>query len=561
MTNRKKEYAWEKIYPENIKWDSPIESASLYGILDESSKAFPKNICIDYYGKEYTYSEVLELSNKFAKGLQDSGVQKGDIVGIFMPNCPLFIVAYYGILKAGAIVVNYNPLYTINELVHQVQDSETKIMVTLNLRLLYDKTSTLLQSTPLEKVIVGDFKKQLPCLKGVMFNLFKKSEVAPVNYGHINISADSFFENGGDYKKVDINPEEDIAVLQYTGGTTGSPKGSMLTHANLYCNTLQTGKWFEGLEEGKEVMLGVLPFFHVFAMTVVMNLSILKACKIVIHSRLQLESVLKDISKKKITLMPGVPTLFTAINNHNKISKYDLSSLKFCITGGAPLPLEVKEKFEEVASCKLIEGYGLTESSPVAVANPLFGENRKGSIGVPLPNTIVEIRDIEGKRPLLSSGKIGEVCIKGPQVMKGYLGNEQETREVLRSGRLHTGDMGYMDKDGFIYIVDRLKEMIITSGFNVYPREIEEELYKHQSIEEASVLGVGDDKKGQLVKAYIKVKNGEVVTEKQIKDFLKDKLAKYKQPSYIEFVDEMPKSLIGKILKKELAKNECQKDT
>ncbi|PIR37453.1 MAG: dicarboxylate--CoA ligase PimA [Alphaproteobacteria bacterium CG11_big_fil_rev_8_21_14_0_20_39_49] len=556
MVIRKKEYLWEKSYPENIKWDSPIVLKPLHLILDESAKKHGDCICVDYYGKIYSYNDILKLSDKFAKGLQDNGLKKGDRVGLFMPNCPLFIVAYYGVLKAGGIVVNYNPLYTVNELMHQVQDSKTKIMVTLNLSLVFDKTVSLLQSTMLEKVIVGDFQKQLPLLKGVMFGLFKKKSVASVSYGEANIYADSFYENDGNFKHVEINPQEDIAVLQYTGGTTGLPKGAMLTHANLYSNTIQTGAWFEGLKEGEEVMFGVLPFFHVFAMTVVMNLSILKACKIVVHSRLEIGNLLKDIPKKKITLMPGVPTLFTALNNHKKTPDYNLSSLKFCISGGAPLPLEVKERFEEIAGCKLIEGYGLTESSPVAVANPLFGENKKGSIGIPLPNTVVEIRDIEGERKPMPIGEIGEICIKGPQVMKGYLGNEAETKATIRSGRLHTGDMGYMDKDGYIYIVDRLKEMIITSGFNVYPREIEEELYKHPCVDEASVLGVSDDEKGQLVKAYIKLKQGEMVTEAQIKEFLKGKIAKYKQPAYIEFVEEMPKSLIGKILKRELSKKD-----
>ena len=492
MAEKTKKYPWEKNYPENIKWDNPIEQKPLYSILDESAKDFSDNVLLDYYGKKYEYSEVRDLSDKFAKGLQENGVEKGDRVGLFLPNCPLFVIAYFGILKAGAIVVNYNPLYTVNELVYQVQNSNTTVMVTLNLRLFFEKTSNLLQSTSLEKVIVGDFQSQLPFFKELMFKWFKGGEIASINYGRVNIVADSLFENDGYYKEANINPKEDIAVLQYTGGTTGTPKGAMLTHYNLYANTVQTGRWFEGLDEGREVMLGVLPFFHVFAMTVVMNLSILKACKIIVHARLDVGNLLKDISSKNITLMPGVPTLFNAINNHKKTDKYDLSSLKFCISGGAPLPLEVKERFEEVASCTLIEGYGLTESSPVAVANPLFGENKKGSIGVPLPNTIVEIRSVEGRRGLLTKDKIGEICIKGPQVMKGYLDDEAETKEVLRSERLHTGDMGYMDKDGYIYIVDRLKEMIITSGFNVYPREIEEEIYKHPSVDEACVVGVAD---------------------------------------------------------------------
>jgi long-chain acyl-CoA synthetase len=551
-----KKYPWESNYPENIKWHNPIPNKSLYSILDESAKNYPDKICIDYYGKEYTYSTIHELANKFAKGLQQNGVKKGDKVGLFLPNCPLFIIAYYGILKCGAVVVNYNPLYTVNELVNQVKGSDTSFMVTLNLKLFFEKISSLLQMTSLKKVIVGDLKTQLPFFKKVAFSVLKRNEIVAVTSGGVHILAEELLQNDGIYNKIETIPEQDIAVLQYTGGTTGTPKGGMLTHANLYQNTVQTGWWFSGLKEGGEVMLGVLPFFHVFAMTIVMNLSILKACKIVMHSRLNVDALLKDISNKKITLMPGVPTLFNAINNHKKREKYDLSSLKFCISGGAPLPLEIKESFEAIAKCTLIEGYGLTEASPVATANPLFGENRKGSIGIPLPNTIVEIRDINGERELLGVGQIGEICIKGPQIMQGYLGNEEETKNVLKSGFLHTGDMGYMDSDGYIYIVDRLKEMIITSGFNVYPREIEEEIYKHESVEEACVVGVADIAKGQLIKAFIKLKAGQSVSEEQMKEFLKGKLAKYKQPSYIEFIDTMPKSIIGKILKRELLKGE-----
>lgn len=379
----KEKYPWELNYPENIKWHNPIPNQPLHLILDEAAKNYSDKICVDYYGKQYSYSETLELADNFAKGLQQNGVKKGDKVGIFLPNCPLFIVAYYGILKAGAIVVNYNPLYTLNELINQVKDSDTKVMVTLNMRLFFEKTSILLQATSLKKVIVGDLKLQLPLFKKIMFSLLKRKEIIKVKSGSVNILAEDLLQNDGVYKQIEINPESDIAVLQYTGGTTGTPKGAMLTHANLYQNTVQTGWWFSGLKEGEEVMLGVLPFFHVFAMTVVMNLSILKACKIVMHSRLDVKSLLKDITNKKITLMPGVPTLFNAINNHKERAKYDLSSLKFCISGGAPLPVEIKESFEANAKCTLIEGYGLTETSPVATANPLFGENRKGSIGIP----------------------------------------------------------------------------------------------------------------------------------------------------------------------------------
>jgi long-chain acyl-CoA synthetase len=553
MTKRKKEYQWERHYPAGINWDAEIPVAPLHSILQVSAKSYPDNICMDYYGKKYSYAEVNDLSNRMAKGFQDQGVKKGAKVGLLMPNCPLFIISYYAVLKAGGVVVNYNPLYTVTELAQQVKDSGTTVMVTLNMRVLYEKTSNLLQTTPLAKVIVGDLRDSLPFPKDIIFGWRKGGEIASVVYGRINISVEDLMDNKGNYKEIGINPEEDVAVLQYTGGTTGVPKGAILTHANLYANTVQTGLWFEGLEEGNEKMLAVLPFFHVFSMTVAMNLSIYKACEIVIHTKFDVGLLLKDIERKKITLLPGVPTLFSAINNFKK--SFKLSSLKFCMSGGAPLLGGVKEKFEQLSGCTLIEGYGLTETSPVAIANPLFGEHREGSIGVPLPATIVEIRDPEGRRGLVAKGKVGEICIRGPQVMKGYLNNDEETKEVLRAGRIHTGDLGYMDSDGYIYVVDRLKEMIISSGFNVYPREIEEVIQKHTSVEEVSVVGIPDEYRGQSVKAFVKLRSGEELTETQLKDFLRGKLAKYKIPSEIEFRKDLPKTLIGKISKKDLVKD------
>jgi long-chain acyl-CoA synthetase len=285
-----------------------------------------------------------------------------------------------------------------------------------------------------------------------------------------------------------------------------------------------------------------------------MNLAISKGCEIILYPKPDITRLLRDINLRKITLLPGVPTLFAGINNHKKVGDYNLTSIKFCMSGGAPLAGEVKSRFEELTGCKLIEGYGLTESSPVATANPLFGESRTGSIGIPLPGTIVEIREIEGRRALAAQGKTGEICIEGPQVMKGYLNNPTETEETIRSGRLHTGDMGYMDKDGFIYVVDRLKEMIITSGFNVYPREVEEEIMKHNSVDEVAVIGVPDEYKGQKIKAFLKIRKGEQVTESELIDFLHGKLAKYKQPTEFEFCQELPKTMVGKISKKDLGK-------
>ncbi|MCE3232733.1 MAG: AMP-dependent synthetase [Rickettsiaceae bacterium] len=559
MSKRKKEYPWEKSYPEGVNWSEEIPVAPLYSILTESAQKYPDNICIDYYGKKLTYKEVNDFSSKLARGLQEQGIKKNTRVGLLMPNCPLFIVAYYAILKAGGTVVNFNPLYTISELAEQVRDSGTTIMVTLNMRVLHEKTSNLLQSTSLEKVIMGDLRDSLPFPKDVLFGFFRSSEIANVLYGRINLNVNDLMQNRGDYSEVEIDPEEDLAVLQYTGGTTGTPKAAMLTHANLYANTVQSGMWFSGLEEGKEKMLAVLPFFHVFSMTVVMNLSVYKACEVIIHSKFDINLMLKDIERKKITLLPGVPTLFSGINNYNKVKNFKLTSLKFCMSGGAPLLEEVKNKFEELSDCILIEGYGLSETSPVVIANPLFGEQKTGSIGIPFPGTIVEIRDIVGRRSLVTKGKIGEICIRGPQVMKGYLGNEKETVNVLRSGLLHTGDMGYMDEDGYIYVVDRLKDMIICSGFNVYPREVEEAIQRHPAVEEVCVVGVGDDYRGQIVKAFIKLKLGERASKKNIMDFLDSKLANYKIPSEIEFMDSLPKTMIGKISKKELKSQESKK--
>ncbi len=551
MTKRKKDYPWEKNYPEGVEWDIEIPAVPLYKILDDAVAKFPESVCIDYYGKLYSYEEIGDEVNRLAKGLQRMRLPKGIKIGLLMPNCPQFLIAYYAILKIGAVVVNYNPLYTINEIGNQVIDSDTRLMITLNMTVLCEKTSNLLQTTCLEKVIIASLQDSLPFPKNVLFGILKKSEMASIAFGRVNVSYETLIENDGKYKEVEIKPKEDLAVLQYTGGTTGLPKGAMLTHYNLYANTIQSGIWFHELEEGEERMMGVLPFFHVFAMTVVMNLSVHKACRIIMHSRFDIGQILKDVQKKKATLLPGVPTLFTAINNFKKIDKYDLTSLKACLCGGAPLPLEVKERFEEMSGCALVEGYGLTESSPVVAANPMFSEGKPGSIGLPFPGTVIEIRSTEGRRPLMPKDKVGEICITGPQVMKGYFASD-DTNDVIRSGRLHTGDLGYMDKDGYIFVVDRIKEMIISSGFNVYPREIEEVIYKHPDVEEAAVIGVDDQYRGQLVKAFVKLKDGRELEEKELKEFLKGKLVKYKLPSVIEFRDELPKTLIGKISKKDL---------
>ena len=552
MLGRKKAYPWEKHYPEGVSWDADIKARPVATLMDDAAENFAEVTAIDFFGKTYTYEEIGKQVNAAAKGLQNIGVNKGTRVALLLPNCPQFVISYFAILKIGGVVVNCNPLYTINELKAQINDADPKVLITLNLAKLYEKADKLLQSTMIEKLVVSEFTSCLPTFKRWMFNVFKINELAMVSYGMVKVSFEQLLATTSMPRVPEIDPKEDLAVLQYTGGTTGVPKGAMLTHQNVYANAVQCGMWFTGLEDGKETMMGVLPLFHVFAMTVIMNLSEHKGCKMILHPRLDIKKLIADIVKKKPTLMPGVPTLFSAICQYPRISSYNLSSIKMCISGGAPLPSDIRSSFEELTGCSLIEGYGLTESSPVASANPLFGDVKEGSIGLPLPQTVIEIRNTEGRRGQVSKGDVGEICIKGPQVMKGYYNSPEHTKKVLQSGRLHTGDMGYMDEDGYVFVVDRLKELIITSGFNVYPSEIEEEIYKHPAVKEAAVKGIDDDHKGQVVKAFVALNTGQTLNEKELIDFLRSKMAKYKLPSQVEFRDELPKTLIGKISKKDL---------
>jgi long-chain acyl-CoA synthetase len=355
-------------------------------------------------------------------------------------------------------------------------------------------------------------------------------------------------------------PYEHIAVIQYTGGTTGLPKGAMLTHANVYGNTVQSGRWLVGdLKDGEETVMAVLPFFHVFAMTVAMNLAIAHGYKILPHPRFDLKMLLNDVQGKKPTLFPGVSTLFATINNYKLLEKYDLSSIKKCISGGGPLPLEVKQRFEKLTGCTLVEGYGLTESSPVTHCNPLEGQNPEGSIGLPFPGTICEVLDMDDQTTVLGPGEVGEICIRGMQVMKAYLNQPEESGQVLRNGRLHTGDVGKMDENGFFYIVDRLKEMIIVGGYKVYPRNVEEVIYAHEAVAECAVIGLDHPKRGEMIKAYVVLRDGQSVTESQLKDYCRERMTRYAVPHDFEFRSELPKSPIGKILKKELKAEELAK--
>jgi long-chain acyl-CoA synthetase len=549
--------AWLSHYPPGIDWHSDLPMGPLYHVLDRSESRFPERICLDFKGKTYTYREVGDKVRRLAAALQAHGVGKGCKVGLYMPNCPQFVISYFAILKAGGTVVNYNPLYSPRELEHQIKDSGTEIMISLQLEMLYAKLKPFIGTTSLRKVILSNLSEALPVAKAALFTVAKAKEIAhPVwDANHLHFS-ELVKTDPATLRIPHIDPEEDIAVLQYTGGTTGVPKGVMLTHSNLTANVEQCLRWLRAEAEGGDVMMGVLPFFHVFAMTVCMNFAIAGGMKIILHPKFELKSLLEDVHHKRPTLMPGVSTMFGAIINYKKIKDYDLSSIRLCVSGGGPLPKEIKLQFEAITGCKLIEGYGLSESSPVASCNPVLEENKTGSIGQPLPGTILEVLDKEDRVTVLKQGEVGEICVRGPQVMAGYWNKPEETDNVLRHGRLHTGDVGYMDAQGYFYIVDRLKEMIISGGYNIYPRELEEVLYMHEAVAECAVIGIPHPLRVQVPKAFIVLKAGKTVTEGELREHMKARLSAYAQPAAYEFRESLPKSMIGKILKKELLAEE-----
>ena len=552
-------HPWERAYPAGIDWHFEAEPKPLFSLLDEAVAAHGERPCLNFFGKSTSYAEVGSLVAKAARGFRDLGVRKGTRVGLFLPNSPYFVVCYYAILKAGGTVVNFNPLYAEREIVRQMRDAEVRIMVTLDLVSLYDKMAGRLADTELETLVVCSMSGALPLPKKALFALLKRKEIASIPADDRHRRFEKLIDNGGLDAPAEIDPLRDVAVLQYTGGTTGEPKGAMLTHAGLWANTRQTRLWAADIQPGEEKILGVLPLFHVFAMTGVMNAGLLTGSEIVLLPRFRVAEVLAAIDKQRPTLFFGVPTIYSAMNGHERLDKYDLSSLKFCVSGGAPLPQEVKTTFEALSGCSLVEGYGLTEAGPVCTINPFKGENRTGSAGLPIPGTVVEIVSLEDPDRVMPLGEPGEVCITGPQVMAGYWKQDEETAAVLRDGRLRTGDVGYLDEDGYLHLFDRIKDLIITGGYNVYPRMVEEALYLHPAVEEAAVCGIPDSHHGEIVKAYVKLRGGQTLTTVGLRTFLKDKLAPFELPRRIEFRDDIPKTALGKPLRRELVAEEVRK--
>jgi long-chain acyl-CoA synthetase len=552
------ERPWLTSYPEGVPHSIDYPNVPLFQLLEASSREFPHRPAIIYFDRRLSYGELDKLVRAFAASLHQLGVRKGDRVSLCLPNVPQFVISFYAAVRLGAIAVQTNPMYTERELQELLNDSGAETIVTLDS--LYSRVKSIRSQTRLKRVILTSVKDFLPPLLRVLYpvkELRERRRVSLKGEDVLNFLELLHRHRGQRPPQVEIDPAEDVAIFQYTGGTTGTSKGAMLTHRNLVANALQSGSWFLQAEQGKERVLAVLPFFHVYGMTVAMNLSISLASAMVLLPRFQIDEVLKTINKHQPTMFPGAPTIYVAFNSHPHIKRYKVGSIGECISGSAPLPLEVKRRFQELTGGKLVEGYGLSEASPVTHSNPLDGRDIPGSIGIPFPDTEAKIVGPTGKE--LGVSEVGELVIRGPQVMKGYWNNPQETDQVLKDGWLHTGDIAKMDEQGYFYIVDREKDLIIASGYNVYPREVEEVIYQHPQVAEAAVIGVPHPYRGETVKAFIVPRSGEELNDEEIIAFCRERLAAYKAPRLIEFRDSLPKTAVGKILKRELREEELHK--
>lgn len=554
---REPQYPWEPSYTGAGQWHAQLPATPLFAILDDAAAKYSHRPCIEFMGRSYDFGEVAEQVERAAVGLQRIGVVKGTRVGLCLPNSPYSVICFFAILKAGGTVVNINPLYAEREVEHLVRDSGMEMAITLDVKRLFSKIAPNLGQGELRKIVVCSMRAALPMMKGVLFSVLKRKEISEIPDDSRFVMFNTLLEHGGELEAPTIDPEHDIAVLQYTGGTTGVPKGAMLTHANLSANTEQVRRLYKNAEPDGDRVLVVLPLFHAFAMTAAMNYAIATGSLLILLPLFDIDETLKTIETLRPTLFPGVPALFSAIGASPNVSERDLSSIRVCISGGAPLPLATKESFEALTGCQIVEGYGLSEASPVAACNPIGGINKAGSIGIPLPRTIIQIRDPDTPDKLMPLGEIGEICIDGPQVMAGYWGHAEETAKALSEGVLHTGDLGYMDEDGFIFLVDRKKDMILNGGYNVYPRVIEEALTQFADVVEAAVIGIPHHQQGAVPKAFVRLKPGASEDAEAIKSFLADKLSPMEMPREIEFRKELPRTLVGKLSKKELIEEEA----
>jgi len=553
---------WFRHYEEGVPRTIPIPNVTLPELLDRTVEQFPDRVALRFFldarlpAPTLTYRQLQEATRRFATALFQLGVRKGDRVALMLPNCPEFVIAFYGTLRIGAVPVNTNPMYVSREMKEQFEDSGCETVVLLDQ--FYPRLREIHAATRVRRVIVVDVAASLPWYARPLVHLAQRRKGEGVE---VPAETDTYWFR--DLLRrypptppgADLKPS-DVALFQYTGGTTGTPKAAMLTHRNLVANSLQARHWFPRTATRREIFLGAIPFFHVYGLTSVLLFGVAAGAEIVMIPRPRpVDIVLEAIQRFRVTLFPGVPALYAAINEHPRVGEYDLRSGALCVSGAAPLPREVFEKFEALTGGRLVEGYGLTETSPLTHCTPLFGERRPGSIGLPFPETDARVVDMATGQPV-ALGDEGELEVRGPQVMLGYWNRPEDTADVFHDGWLRTGDVARVDAEGFFYVVDRRKDMIDTSGFKVLPREVEEVLLMHPKVREAVVAGVPDPYRGETVKAFVVLKPGESATEEEVVEFCRLHLAAFKVPRKVDFRSELPKTMVGKYLRRVLVEEE-----
>jgi long-chain acyl-CoA synthetase len=552
---------WIASYPDGIVWDTQIDTRPVHEQVLAACARNPSAVALDFLGHATTFGDLAKKIIAFAGALQHQfGIKKGSRVALMLPNTPFYPIAYYAVLRAGGTVVNCNPLYTVHELSHITANAGADLMITLDLQQIYEKAEKLVQAGHVKALVVCHFPDALPLVKKILFSVVKRKDLARPDTSPVADRITRFQDMIARNETPDavvIDPHNDVAVQQYTGGTTGIPKGALLTHANIAANMSQIDKWGDGLFLPRSTIVAVLPFFHIFAMTVCMNVPLSNGTRVVMLPRFELKSLLNLLARTRANVLPAVPTLLNAIARADNVTSEQLASLEVCISGGAALPDEVRAAFGKKSKALLAEGYGLTEASPVVCCAALRKASKPMSIGMPLPGTDIRFVDHDSGK-VVGIGENGELQVKGPQVMAGYYNNEEASRDAFMDGWLRTGDVGHMDEDGYVFLVDRIKDLIICSGFNVYPRVIEEALMTHEAVEETNVIGVPDEYRGEAPVAYVKLKAGHTIGEEALKKFLSDRLNKIEMPKQIIFKDALPKTLIGKLSKKELREEYAQ---
>ena len=527
------------------------EASTLTEMFDQAVARFGPRPCLEFLGAHWTYTETAQLVARARAGLQAMGVKPGDRVGLCLPNTPDAVIGYYAILGLGAVVVNFSPLSPPVDLANQARDAGVGVMITINLTPILDNVLTILRKDAIKAVVVCDFTAALPPPKRWGFRLLKRKLLSQSPTSDARVQRWERVIASSPMPSARVSPD-DLAVLQYTGGTTGTPKGVMLTHANLTANATQLRAWMPDSVPGAERELVVLPLFHVFAMTVAMNVPLGWGAELVLLPKFDIDMLREALKRRRPTIVPGVPTLFKAMLDKG-LTNVDLASVKVCISGGAPLPHEVQRAFEAAAGCDLVEGYGLTEASPVCFCNPIGRSGRDGTIGIPLSRIEAQIHDLADPSIIMPHGERGELWVRGPNVMRGYWNNPEATAEALTpDGWLRTGDVGIMDADGYVELVDRIKDLILCSGFNVYPRRIEEALYLHPDVTAAIAVGEPDEYRGESVAAFVQIAPGARVTTSELLEFLRDKLTSIEMPRRLEFRQELPRTAVGKLSRKEL---------